>query len=381
MMNSQKSSWQQRFRLPILYKLQIAQKNQSKSLLISNESGLFQLYTLDLTTREKHIVSEYPEGQLFGTISSNGDEIFAPKNSGDKERGHMYAYSFDEGTPINLTPDFPSYTSFEVVTSSHSRRICFFASMENDSAIIFIDREQEDVSPRILLRTDGQFGFPACALNQDGTYCAIGYSKNIGGREHWYISLLETLTGETVHTWPMNDTSHGYALHLQKTGDSFRLLIQTNGRGFEEPAWISTDTNEIEYMRDISEHDVYPLTYDSRNNNLAVCAVHNGAHSLLLMNSDSPDRQIGPKNGSYDTYFGGASFLDSDRLITRWQNSTKTPRIIEINPITNETCDYEVIENAAVNTPLQSIECGTVDGSTVQAWVVVRQIQPDLYHL
>lgn len=368
-MNPTELSWQQRFRLPILYKLQVAQGNQSRSLLISNEGGLFQLHALDLITKEKHIVGEYPEGQIFGTIASNGEEIFAPKNSKSEECGHMHAYSFKAGTTTDLTPDFPAYTSFEVVTASHSRRICFFASMENDSAIIFIDRERKDVSPRILLRTNGQFGFPACTLSPDGTYCAIGYSKNIGGEEHWYISLLETLTGETVHTWPMSGTSHGYALHIQKTGDSFRILTQMNGRGFEEPAWLSTDTNEVEYLRNSFEHDVYPLAYDSQNNHLAVCAVHNGTHSLLLMNSDSSDQHIGPKNGSYDTYFGGATFLDSHRLIIRWQSGTKTPKIIEINPVTNETCDYEAIENAAVNTPFQSIECETVDGSTIQAWV------------
>lgn len=371
-MDLQKYTWKQRFEQPALYKLQIAQQTPSKSLLVSNESGVFQLYAFDFETKEKHIVGAHPDGQLFGTISSNGEEIFAPKNRKDEERGHMYAYSFDGTTSTDLTPDFPAYTSFEVVTAPHSRRICFFASMENDSAIIFIDRERKGISPRILLRTNGQFGFPACALSPDGTYCAIGYSKNIEGKEHWYISLLETLTGETVHTWPMNGTSHGYALHV-KTGDSFQILIQTNGRGFEEPAWLSVGTDKIEYMRDASEHDLYPLAYDPRNNHLAVCAVHNGTHSLLLMASDSPDRHIGPKNGSYDIYFGGAAFLDSNRFITRWQSSTHVPDIIEIDLAANETSRYGIVRNTTNNTPFQSIECRTSDGDMIQAWVALPQ--------
>jgi dipeptidyl aminopeptidase/acylaminoacyl peptidase len=208
-------------------------------------------------------------------------------------------------------------------------------------------------------------------LSSDGTYCALAHSEHIGNQEAWNILLLDTASGELIHKWPIN-VGHAYALFVEKEGNSFRILIQTNARGFEESAWLTTNTNDVQYSGEVPTHDAYPLAYDTESSRLAVCAVRNGSHTLTLVNGKKDSRQIGLKNGSYDIYFGGATFLDSSRLITRWQSGVHTPGIIEIDLVGNKISHHGIVKSGAVNnTPLQSVECNASDGSTIQAWVAL----------
>jgi dienelactone hydrolase len=359
--------WRERFRQPFIYKFQVAQNHPERALSIENTSGKFELYATDQKYRAKRVIGSYPDGQLFGTISSDGKEIYAPKGDSN-EYGHMYAYAFEGEDACDLTPDAPPYVSFEVVTARHSRAIAFFASMDNE-VLIFFTKRAGNIPARIIFRGEGQAGFPACALSEDGEYCAVSYSQREAEKEVWKIRVIHTTNGTTVHEWNFSN-GHSYALYLEVHDDACRVLVQTNIRGYEEAGWIDATRLQPEFLQEKASYDVFPLAYDPSSGSIVSCSVREGNHALSISAPGTfPGKPIGPTHGSYDTYYGGAQIIDASTILARWQSSVLPADIIRISLETGSYVPCGFVRASTKSVPFQGLTCKTPDGTLIQAWV------------
>lgn len=364
-------SWHKFFRAANVYKFQIASQNQSRALLIENTEGTFQLYAYSIDSDKKTKIGTYEHGQIFGTISADGSEIYAPKSMDGSEGGHMYAYSFDGSSQVDLTPDMEPYTSFEVIPSSHSSRICFFASFKDKTCVIALDRNN-DTPASIIFSTNGEMGFPPIALSSDGELCAVSHSITAGNKTTWQLQVIEVCTKRNLFTKEF-EGGHVYPLALVKEPKgSLRLLTQTNRRGYEEPMWLFIESGEMIFLQSIPLCDVYPMSFHEESSQILMCSVSRGAHTLFLSRDSVQESiKIGPSYGSFDMYYGGAQFLNENIVIFRHQSSRESAKVIFLNIPngvykTYYACPKEV---SVVGAPYSSIECTTSDGTMIQAWI------------
>ena len=68
--------WKQRFRTPVIANTQIARLAPTRGLVMSNQSGIYQLYTWNVPTGELRQLTDRFEGLLYGVISPNGRYVY-----------------------------------------------------------------------------------------------------------------------------------------------------------------------------------------------------------------------------------------------------------------------------------------------------------------
>ncbi len=101
--------WRQRFRLPELFGMRIAQANHERGLLTSNESGQNRLYAWHIPTGERVCLTDRAEGVWFGVLSPDGRYVYYLDDRQGDEIGHLARVPYEGGQPEDITPDMPPY--------------------------------------------------------------------------------------------------------------------------------------------------------------------------------------------------------------------------------------------------------------------------------
>jgi hypothetical protein len=95
----------------------------SRALVVSNKSGIYELYAFDLISKSMRQVTNRPSGTVFGTISPDGRHIYYLDDRQGNETGHFIRVPFEgEQTVQDLTPSLPPYSTLSCFiddTSSH----------------------------------------------------------------------------------------------------------------------------------------------------------------------------------------------------------------------------------------------------------------------
>ena len=89
--------WKQRFRAPIIARARIARLAPTRGLVMSNQSGIYQLYTWDVPTGELRQLTDRFEGLLYGVISPNGRYVYCFADTKGNEIGHFIRIPFEGG--------------------------------------------------------------------------------------------------------------------------------------------------------------------------------------------------------------------------------------------------------------------------------------------
>ena len=76
-------------------------------LLSSNETGRFQLYSLELGPRRRRRLTSLPAGKASGTISADGRWVYFLRDEGGSEIGRYVRVSFEGGKEEEIDPDSP----------------------------------------------------------------------------------------------------------------------------------------------------------------------------------------------------------------------------------------------------------------------------------
>ena len=69
------AAWKQRFRAAVIASARIARLDPTRGLVVSNRSGVYQLYAWDVPTEELQQLTR-PEGMPFGVISRDGRYVY-----------------------------------------------------------------------------------------------------------------------------------------------------------------------------------------------------------------------------------------------------------------------------------------------------------------
>src|SRR3989344_582298 len=124
--NNKKEEWTQRFYDPTILWMSVAENASHRALLVSNTSGKFQLHTKDFSTGREFQLTKKNHGQLFGSLSPNGNFVFYLDDRGGKEHGHFVRVPFSGGKSVDITPALPEYYSYSVSVSDDGKVASFF---------------------------------------------------------------------------------------------------------------------------------------------------------------------------------------------------------------------------------------------------------------
>ena len=69
------ADWKKRFRMPRII-IQLAHENPDHALVVSNQTGTYELYSYGLTSNVLRQVTKRPSGTIYGMISTDGRHVY-----------------------------------------------------------------------------------------------------------------------------------------------------------------------------------------------------------------------------------------------------------------------------------------------------------------
>jgi Tol biopolymer transport system component len=146
------AAWKRRFRAPVIASARIARLAPTRGLVMSNRSGIYQLYTWDVPTGELTQLTDRFEGLLYAVISPDGHHVYCFADTKGDEIGHYMRLPFEGDEAEDITPDMPLYPTFGLGLSGQGNLLAFTTAVADEYQVYAVDIDPSDAlrPPRLI---------------------------------------------------------------------------------------------------------------------------------------------------------------------------------------------------------------------------------------
>lgn len=106
---SPRAAWRSFFQYTRISDFDQAVRRPERLLMCHDASGLPQWYLLDANTGDTRQLTFGERGTTLAAISADGNTIYYLEDTQGDSIGHLFRMAIDDGTPIDMTPDWPAY--------------------------------------------------------------------------------------------------------------------------------------------------------------------------------------------------------------------------------------------------------------------------------
>jgi dipeptidyl aminopeptidase/acylaminoacyl peptidase len=256
-------AWKARFRAPVSYLPEWSPESPRNAVYASNESGIWQVHTLDTETGARRQVTDHPVGLLDGAPTLAGDGVLWFQDETGDESGRWLVQPFHggetrpflEGVPHGWSNGFAQAPGIVVAAISDADGFGVYVSLDGAPAIR-IHHSSESV------QLGGQRGgFERGGLSADGSLLCIEHAEH-GDLIHPALRVLDPRTGATIG----EQLDEGMSLHARcwspVAGDQ-RLAFEHEREGDTRPAIWNLETGEVSALAlelggEVHVHDWWP---------------------------------------------------------------------------------------------------------------------------
>jgi Tol biopolymer transport system component len=188
--------WKQRFRVAFIASARIARLEPTRGLVMSNRSGVYQLYAWDVLTGELRQLTDRFEGLQYGLISPNGRHVYCFADTKGNEIGHCIRLPFEGGEAEDITPDMPPYPTFGLGLSGQGNLLAFTTAAADEYQVYAVDIGLSDAlaPPRLICRSKNLI-LPPC-LSYDGRIAVVALGS--GSKLLFGLLALDPGSGEQL---------------------------------------------------------------------------------------------------------------------------------------------------------------------------------------
>ena len=351
------AGWEARYRIRRQGLVAFAAEAPDRLLLTSNETGTFQLWTLDRSTGRRVRITDARAGKSAGAISPDGRWVWYLRDAGGSEVGGWVRVPFSGGAPEPVAAAADG--SSAGIAFDRSGRFVVVASSGPDG--FRFDRVERAAKTVALYRSANEAYGPA--LSADGRYLSLVETERKNDR-HWATLVLDAESGRRIaELWDGEGNSVTPGRWSPKPGDG-RLLVQSDVSGFVRPELWDAGTGKrtalsVDLPGEITAED---WSADARS---VLLRQHAGGRDRLFV-FDLETRRTTPidaGNGS----IGECAFGPDGKVWASFQSAAITPRLVEIDPATKRTATIVASEDAPPGTALQPAEFAGAAGEKVPA--------------
>jgi dipeptidyl aminopeptidase/acylaminoacyl peptidase len=362
--------WKQRFRVPRMM-VEVARAAPTRALIISNKSGLYELYAFDLRTGALRQVTHRPAGTLFGTIAPDGQYIYYLDDTQGNETGHFVRVPFESNaqTPQDLTPTLPPYSTLSCTIDDTSTHFGLTVPCPGGFESFVIDLAGDTIrEPRSLARntkiTDGPF------FSHDGTVAVLASTERYGALDFSLIAY-RTKNGQTI-TEIFDESSSIDPGPFSPRPNDQRMLATTNKTGVQRPLiWDPITGTRVDLNVAALEGEIAGWGWSPDGQTLLLCQVNRAAQQLWLYSLDTAQlTKVHHPGGTINA----VHFQSNDTLIMRWQDSATPPQLITLS-LTDPPRITVLLESGPVpkSRRWHSVTFRSSDGQEIQGWVAVPE--------
>ncbi len=369
--------WKQRFRIPEIFGMRIAQANPERGLLTSNVSGQSRLYAWYIPTGEQVCLTNRNEGVWFGVLSPDGRYVYYLDDRQGDEIGHLIRVPYEGGQSEDITPDMPPYAVpfesgvFGLSISRQGNMLGFSTATEDGSHLYCMELSPagEISTPRKLYDANKLIIGP---LLSSGGELAILASTEFGEGMHYALLAFELASGQIIATLQDEGSSILPVMFSPLAGD-MRFLAATNRSGYSRPVIWNPRTGE---RSDIPlpelEGDVFPSDWSSDGKRLMLKQFSQAVPQLYIydLESNSLKKLAHPAYG----FIGSALFGQHGTIYAACDDSTHPAQFVMLDEETGAQVRVALASaGPPPGHPLRSILFPSSDGQIIQAWLAVPE--------
>ena len=195
--------WQRRYRAPIVGFPTWSRSAPDRLVYVSSESGIYQLHSLDVRTRQRHQVTNEPVGLVAGDVSADGDWVVWHRDTTGDESGTFVTAPFAGGDAEPLLEGLPVAWDQGIALGRHrtlaavSDRSGFAVyAAEGDGPARLLSRSSESIElggANAMVQGGVELG----ALSADETLACLEHAEH-GDLIHQALRVIDARTGATV---------------------------------------------------------------------------------------------------------------------------------------------------------------------------------------
>ncbi len=357
--------WKRRFRMPRV-SVHFASCNPEHALVVSNKTGIFELYAYDLASDAPRRATNRPSGTVYGTISPDGGHIYYVDDKEGDETGHVVRVPFaGAGPPQDMTPGMPDYTLVEPTvdgTSSHMG-LTVPGPSGFDSYVVDI-RGGTPSEPRLLNRSSKTAAGPV--FSHDGRVSVVISAERFGGLDYT-LSSFDTRGGRKLKELADDYSRIDVAEFSPLQGDH-RLLAMSNAAGVMRPLiWDAESGARTDLATEEVEGDLVGMGWSPDARSVLLCQTHRATTRLWAYDLGSASLSKVPHPEGTVT---SACFRDGGSVLLSWQDSTHPTRVllVDLQRPEREPKAYLVPGDVPRSHPLRSASFRSADGEPLQCW-------------
>jgi hypothetical protein len=358
--------WKQRFRAPVIARTRIARLAPMRGLVMSNRSGIYELYTWDVPTGELRQLTDRFEGLLYGVISPNGRHVYCFADTKGNEIGHYIRLPFEGGEADNITPDISPYPTFGLGLSGEGNLLAFTTAVANEYQVYAVDIGPSDAlaPPRLIYRSKNLILPPR--LSYDGRIAVVAVSR--GSKLLFGLLALDTASRKHLGDLSEENESRVDAICFAPLAGDFRIACATNQSGLQRPLiWNPSTGDRVDLRVHDLEGEIAPCDWSADGQQLLLWQVYQAVERFYLYDiSSGAIAELQSPSGAYNrVYFG-----PNDEAFAEWENSTHPQRLIALG---NKSAAQPRVVLSAGEVPQsrswKSVIFTSSDGQEIQGWL------------
>ncbi|MDL5046791.1 prolyl oligopeptidase family serine peptidase [Oscillatoria amoena NRMC-F 0135] len=310
-------------------------QDETKLLLGSNETGIYNAFELDLVTGEKKQLTKSTEESVFPSSYFPGDDrVVYTSDKGGDEIDHIFVRSSD-GSVVDIITDSKAKANF--YGWSYDKKMMYYTSNSRDQRFFDLYSVNVEAAPKegniypSMMVYQNEQGLDPTAISRDNRYIALIKPITTNNSD---VYVLDTQTKQTRHITPHEgdvDYSPQYF-----SPDGKKLIYLTNeGSEFMYIASYDLATAEKVKMEEAPWDIMY--TYLSRNGKYRVVAINNDARTEMKVYNEADRGKLVQLKNVPTGDVTGVNISDSEKLMTFYVSTSKSPSNLYLyNLETNE---------------------------------------------
>ncbi|MFW5691044.1 MAG: prolyl oligopeptidase family serine peptidase [Chloroflexota bacterium] len=374
------AAWKRRFYADAPYAA-VAQSNPAHGMVMTNSSGIYQLYAWDLNARTLRQLTSVPGGVTFGGISPDGRSIYYH----DEAAAMLVRVPFaGRAAPEPVAADMPPFVPLSLSESLDGRLLGFSAQGEDGTCTAFIVPVAADNSlgeRRILYHSGDLVIGPL--LNHDATYAVVATTDRTITGDYALLAfgLRDVGDEQRVRVLQEEAGSVQAVAFAPWPGDS-RLLGTTDVTGEARPlVWDVASGDRVDLPLDDLRGDMRAVAWlpgdpDPDGGRLLLEHVYAAMETYYVydLKRSTLDRLATPP-GTY----AGVDMLPAaaprfpGAMIAQHQDGATPPRVVAFDTQTGAPLG-ELIPpeppDLPPGQPWRSVTFTTLGGATIQGWLM-----------
>ena len=285
------SSWEERFRAPTLTLPAWSRHAPDRTVLTSDETGVFQAYAWDVRTGARRRMTDESVGVTYATVSADGGEVIWFSDPTGDESGRWLAIPFEGGEPREVLPGSPTGWPDGLAVGLH--RVAGILA-DRDGFAVFVSQDggpvkeiHRDVDQLGIGGTDFHIeGSTLGGLSADEGLLCVSAAQD-GDNIHRQLVVLDLETGAVAA-----ELADGPSLGLDAfawcpvPGDR-RLLILHEREDLARPAIWDLATGERNDLRLDLPGEVIPVDWWPDGNAILLAHLFRGRSQLHRFDLDT----------------------------------------------------------------------------------------------